>query len=129
MDYTGFVRYYYVSLINKLNKYSSYKGTTTILNYPLGISEENLHVVDSVNFDGLPTFGLNINAPTEDYETFLEYYGKVMLDLSILFVNKTILREIYSEFVFNSEDEMAKGRVDLYIETVIKDLVEQGIIR
>ena len=127
MDYTGFIRYYYVTLIKKLNQYSSYKGTLALLNYPLGIDNENLHRVDT-NFDGLPNFALNINAPISDYEKFFEYYSNLMPDMASLFASREVLHLIYQKFVFGKNDGQEEERIDTYIDSVIAVLVTEGII-
>lgn len=127
MDYTGFIRYYYVTLLKKLNQYSSYKGTVALLNYPLGIENENLHRVDA-NFDGLPNFALNINAPISDYEKFFDYYSNLLPDMVSLFAPREILHLIYEKFVFGKNDGREEERIDTYIESAIAVLVTEGII-
>lgn len=128
MDYTGFVRYYYVSLLNKLNQYGVYKGKTVILNESLDVNKENLHIVNDFHFNSLPSSRLNINAPTEEYEKFIEYFGTAMPDLNLLLPNKTVLRNLYNDFVFNNEDETAQKNIDSYIDKNLKVLSEQKII-
>ena len=124
MDYTSFVRHYYVTLINKLNQFHSYKGATTILNYPLDVPEENLYNGVENQFDGLPSFSVNINAPYSDFENF----GNVMPDLVTVMPSKDVLREIYSKYVFNKNDGNEEERIEILIEMFLNDLKEQGII-
>ena len=126
MDYTSFLRHYYASLIDKLNKYSSYTGETTILNYYIPVAKENLFSNKKANFDGIPDMLLNINSPYQDFENYLEYYGKVMPDLSLLFCDKSVLREIYNTIVASSEN--AESCVDTYIDICISVLKEKGVV-
>lgn len=125
MDYTGFVRRYYVSMMARLNKPGSYNGATAILNYPLGISSENTHLAEAA-FDGLPGFSLNINAPTAEYEEFLDYYGKAMPDMAPLFLPKGALRSLYSATVMDDGDD--GERIDLYIDIALDALKRMGVI-
>lgn len=127
MDYTGFLREYYISMMSRLNQFSNYKGSFALLNYSLDISEEHLHFKES-NLNCLPDFMLNINAPTKEYEMFFDYYNKHLPDLAILMPSIEALRSLYSSLVFNKDDQTAKGSIDFYIDLSITALVEKGVI-
>lgn len=126
MDYTSFVRFYYITALKKLNQFTTYKGSFATLNYPLEIDNNFLHLVQNT-FDGLPEFGLNINAPISEYQKFFDYYGALMPELAIIFPNSEALNEIYEKMVL-LDDGKEEERIELYIDLAIDVLKEQGVV-
>lgn len=129
MDYTNFVRTYYRIAITKLNQFTHYSGTFANLNYGLELSSNATHDVQS-NLDALPNFELNINAPTEDFIKFFDYYSKLEPELSLVFLGVEGINEAYNLAIEkNYNDENAVAYIELLVDIACDTLKESGVLR
>lgn len=128
MDYTNFVRTYYRCVVNKLNNFNHYSGSKALLSENLDIPSEYLHSVET-NLDALPNFEVNINAPTQYYERFLDYFGRINLDLNALFMDKEGIVELYNSIMVAQEDEVIVRAISLYVSVTCDSLVKMGVLQ
>ena len=127
MDYVGFVRTYYRMAMNKLNKFTHYSGGKSLLEEELDIPNEFLHNVEA-NLDALPNFEVNINAPQQYFERFLDYYGRINIDLSGLLLDKSGLVELYSDIMEADSEEVVEEAISLYVNIAGDSLAKMGIL-
>lgn len=127
MDYTSFLRYYYLEINKRLNEYSTYHGATQLLPYKDGIDKQYVHYVET-NFEALPDYTLNINAPNTEYLKFFEYYSMLFPSLYPLIPNQEGLKDIYEKIILGNDDDKNEERIDLYIDIAINILLQQGVI-
>ena len=128
MDYTNFVRTYYRSVMSKLNGFNHYSGSKALLDEDLGIPNEYLHATEA-NLDALPNFEVNINAPIQYFERFLDYYGKINLDLNALLMDKEGIIELYNSIIVAKEDEVIVRAISLYVSVTCDSLVKVGVLQ
>lgn len=128
MDYTSFVRNYYTVTLKNLKQFKHYFGGYNNLLEKWDIPNDFLHQVEQPN-DFLPSEEVNINAPTEYFESFLGYLGYLMPDLSNLLLDKDGIKYLFSRYTSkNLDDEMIYGQINAYITLVCEIKKELGVL-
>ena len=128
MDYTNFVKNYYRMVINKLNNFSTYKGTFANLNYAPNIPSSEIYSVN-MNFDALPEFEVNINSNVHNFENYLQYICDNTPELSVVALGKEGLKMFFEKFILNEEDDnKAIDKIDLTTSISLEYLKKSGII-
>lgn len=128
MDYTNFVKIYYRTVVNKLNHFTNYKGELANLNYEINIPNRYLHSVDN-NFDALPSFQLNIDAPVVYFENYLDYLCENTPDLRIIALGKNALRDLYGKtIVLEQNDEKNISKIEAIVNVALDYLKESKVI-
>ena len=130
MDYSNFVRNFYRKALTKLKEFRNYYGKIVNLGNELGISPELLHKEESESMF-LPSFSLNIDAPTKDFIKFMDYYVNLMPDLGFVFANKDRINDLYNNAIamgIIEGDEDTLNYIDSVIEIGINMLERQGIL-
>ena len=114
MDYTNFVRTYYRIALQKLSELSEYNGSVVDFDYALVIPSDKKHIVNRKS-DFLPDYDVNINAETEYFEKFMDYYGKLYPDLGAILLNKAKLIELYNVLIVGANDDTIVQAISVYI--------------
>lgn len=128
MDYTNFVKNYYRMAINKLNNFSTYKGTFANLNYAPNIPSSEIYSVN-MNFDALPEFEVNINSNVHNFENYLQYICDNTPELTVVALGKEGLKMFFEKFILNKEDDnKAIDKIDLTTSISLEYLEKSGII-
>ena len=128
MDYTNFVKNYYRMVINKLNNFSTYKGTFTNLNYAPNIPSGEIYSVN-MNFDALPEFEVNINSNVHNFENYLQYICDNTPELSIVALGREGLKMFFEKYILSEEDDnKAIDKIDLTTSISLEYLKKSGII-
>lgn len=128
MDYTNFVKNYYRMVINKLNNFSTYKGTFANLNYAPNIPSSEIYSVN-VNFDALPEFEVNINSNVHNFENYLQYICDNTPELSVVALGKEGLKMFFEKYILSEEDDnKAIDKIDLTTSISLEYLKKSGII-
>lgn len=131
MDYTNFVKTYYRTALKHLNRFQNYDGFFNTLNYGDGIKPEYTHFVPA-KLDVLPSYELNIDAPTTEYEKFMEYYSEAYPQLGTVLVNVENLYKIYNNVASQSllnDDEKAIDYIDMIVEVSVDILQQTGVLK
>lgn len=116
MDYTVFVKGYYVALMRKFEKYSSYNGTIVTVTDGFVPNLDNIVEVQR-NLSILPSYNIVMNAPLSEFEDFLEHYSHAYPELAVLFLGKNGLYKAYN---LMTEKKIPEDRQDDYIELLIE---------
>ena len=128
MDYTNFVKNYYRMVINKLNNFSTYKGTFANLNYAPNIPSSEIYSVN-MNFDALPEFEVNINSNVHNFENYLQYICDNTPELSVVALGKEGLKMFFEKYILSEEDDnKAIDKIDLITSISLEYLQKSGII-
>lgn len=128
MDYTNFVKNYYRMVINKLNNFSTYKGTFANLNYAPNIPSSEIYSVN-MNFDALPEFEVNINSNVHNFENYLQYICDNTPELSVVALGKEGLKMFFEKYILSEEDDnKAIDKIDLTTSISLEYLKKSGII-
>lgn len=128
MDYTNFVKNYYRMVINKLNNFSTYKGTFANLNYAPNIPSSEIYSVN-MNFDALPEFEVNINSNVHNFENYLQYICDNTPELSVVALGKEGLKMFFEKYILSEEDDnKAIDKIDLTTSISLEYLQKSGII-
>lgn len=128
MDYTNFVKNYYRMVINKLNNFSTYKGTFANLNYEPNIPSSEIYSVN-MNFDALPEFEVNINSNVHNFENYLQYICDNTPELSVVALGKEGLKMFFEKYILSEEDDnKAIDKIDLTTSISLEYLKKSGII-
>lgn len=128
MDYTNFVKNYYRMVINKLNNFSTYKGTFANLNYAPNIPSGEIYSVN-MNFDALPEFEVNINSNVHNFENYLQYICDNTPELSIVALGREGLKMFFEKYILSEEDDnKAIDKIDLTTSISLEYLKKSGII-
>ena len=128
MDYTNFVKNYYRMVINKLNNFSTYKGTFANLNYAPNIPSSEIYSVN-MNFDALPEFEVNINSNVHNFENYLQYICDNTPELSAVALGKEGLKMFFEKYILSEEDDnKAIDKIDLTTSISLEYLEKSGII-
>ena len=128
MDYTNFVKNYYRMAINKLNNFSTYKGTFANLNYAPNIPSSEIYSVN-MNFDALPEFEVNINSNVHNFENYLQYICDNTPELSVVALGKEGLKMFFEKYILSEEDDnKAIDKIDLTTSISLEYLKKSGII-
>lgn len=128
MDYTNFVKNYYRMVINKLNNFSTYKGTFANLNYAPNIPSSEIYSVN-MNFDALPEFEVNINSNVHNFENYLQYICDNTPELTVVALGKEGLKMFFEKYILNEEDDnKAIDKIDLTTSISLEYLEKSGII-
>lgn len=130
MDYTNFVRTYYRIAMNKLSEIRQYNGSIVDFNFELDIPEDKKHEVDR-NSLFLPNYDININAETEYFVKFLDYYGTIISDLGEILLDEDGLKHLYTQYMqrYGDDDEKIVNCMNIYVDVVITMKKELGILR
>lgn len=130
MDYSNFVINFFRQAVVKLQEYPNYYGKIVNVNESLDIPQDFIHAEENQT-KYLPSFSLNINAPTKYFIAFMDYYVKLMPDLGFVFANKNRINALYNQVVdmgIIDNDEKALEFIDFVILVGIQTLEEQGIL-
>ena len=128
MDYTNFVKNYYRMVINKLNNFSTYKGTFANLNYAPNIPSGEIYSVN-MNFDALPEFEVNINSNVHNFENYLQYICDNTPELSVVALGREGLKMFFEKYILSEEDDnKAIDKIDLTTSISLEYLKKSGII-
>ena len=129
MDYSSFVKSYYAYLINQLRKLNTYNGSMAMINKPLGIPEEFIAPNNNPNNFFVPSLIVTLNAPANYIEDFLEYYCQVQPDLSVLYLGKKGLRDLYSLMLNKKIPEGEENDfISLMVDFIIEGLKRERIL-
>lgn len=129
MDYTNFVRTYYRVVMNKLKECTDYSGTFADLLNDWNIPNEFLHSVKETN-SFLPVEEININAPTQYIEEYMDYVGKLMPDIGDIFLDKYTLRGLYARFLHRNgnNDEQTYNQLETLVNLAVETKKEAGVL-
>ena len=130
MDYSNFVRNLYRYATSELKKHKDYYGKIVNLNEPLNVPSDFLHREESDSLF-LPQQTVNIDAPTNYFIDFMDYYVKLMPDLGVVFASKERTLELYNFIVenqINEDDEKVMRYIELVVGTGIKTLENMGVL-
>ena len=130
MDYSNFVRNFFRIAVSRLQAYPNYYGKIVNLGEGLDIPSEFIHEEEPVN-KFLPSFSLNINAPTKYFIDFMDYYVRMMPDLGMVFASKKRINDLYNEVVdmgILDDDEYVTAFIYFMVIVGIKALAQQGIL-
>lgn len=115
MDYTVFVKGYYVTLMKKISKYSIYNGTIVTVTDGFVPNLDNI-VEAKRNLSILPSYNIVMNAPLSEFEDCLDHYSHAYPELSILFLGKTGLYKAYNLMI---EKKIPEDKQDDYIDILL----------
>ena len=115
MDYTVFVKGYYVTLMKKFEKYSNYNGSIVTVTDGYIPNLDNIVEVKR-NLSILPSYNIVMNAPLSEFEDFLEHYSHAYPELSVAFLGKTGLYKAYNLMI---EKKIPEDKQDDYIEILL----------
>jgi hypothetical protein len=129
MDYTVFVKGYYVTLMRKFEKYSNYTGTIVTVTDGYIPNLDNI-VEAQRSLDILPSYNIVMNAPLSEFEDLLEHYSQAYPELAVLFLGKVGLYRAYNLMI---EKKIPEDKQDDYIDLLLDisfNVVESlGVLR
>ncbi len=128
MDYTNFIRTYYVCALHNLKKFKHYFGNFVNLVENWNIPSNFLHESENSN-DFLPNEELNINAPTQYFLEYLTYLGMLMPDLEEILLNEDGIKHFYNRIMSkNLDDDTIIGQITTYIAFCCEVKKEMGVL-
>lgn len=127
MDYTNFVRTYYRIAMQKLGQYEKYNGSVVDFYDVLNIPSDKKHEVQRKSMF-LPNFDININADANYFIDFMDYYGKIYVNLGGILLDKSKLVKLFDMFRIGADDETITDGISLYVDAGLKFLAETGVI-
>lgn len=122
MGYEEFVKRYYKGLMAGLMSFKRYNGRLANTNSKMDVPFSYLRDSDENAPDFFPSIVLKDEAPLKCFEEFVEYYGKVMPDLAIVFLTKDKLSSLY--IASKNRD----GFIEVYLEGAFLILSETKVL-
>lgn len=130
MDYSNFIKNFYRHSINELKKFQNYYGKIVNINRPLEIPKEFLYKEENESMF-LPQFSVNINAPSNYFVDFMDYYVSLMPDLGFVLANKARIKDLYQNAVdlgILDDEQAATDYIKLVVGVGIEALQAQGVL-
>lgn len=130
MDYTNFVRTYYRLVMNKLRQCKDYSGSFADPLNNWDIPKDFLHEAKETN-GFMPIEEVNINAPTQYVENYIEYLGTMMPDIDNILMDKNSLRGLYSKFLHRNgdNDENCYAQLEALVNLAVETKKELGVLQ
>ena len=130
MDRSNFVRNLYRIATNSLKGYEDYYGRIVNVGKPLEIPSEFLHQEESASHF-LPQQSVNIDAPTEYFVSFMDYFVSMMPDLGVVFADKKRIDGLYENAVdmgIIEDDEKSMEYIEFVVGVGTQALKDRGIL-
>ena len=127
MEYSEFVKTYFRFVVNRLNRFTIYKGKTEDASFD--IPKDVLIDIERV-CPFLPKQDLKEDAAVDYYEKYIVYMGKRYIDLRVIFCSKQQLKELYQQCttINRGDDEKLIKYIKMYLNAGFDNLKLAGII-